>query len=169
MKWLPQCYLAVYSVWWHCGVNGGLQSVYWLHPHRGGPQHTSVCVLVREKCSCSLSPCESVESHRFCLSSCCPVGNHHIVWCYQFCAGLELLVNSSYAPRRSLIVLSLSLSLSLRSLTCCVAHWPRSVGARAKARAVHSYDCLWYVYRYRARYRTYGTVLVDRSTRTRTS
>ena len=112
MKWLPQCYLAVYSVWWHCGVNGGLQSVYWLHPHRGGPQHTSVCVLVREKCSCSLSPCESVESHRFCLSSCCPVGNHHIVWCYQFCAGLELLVNSSYAPRRSLIVLSLSLSLS---------------------------------------------------------
>ena len=31
MKWLPQCYLDVYSVWWHCGVNGGLQSVYWLH------------------------------------------------------------------------------------------------------------------------------------------
>ncbi len=35
MKWLPQCYLAVYSVWWHCGVNGGLHSIYWLHPHRG--------------------------------------------------------------------------------------------------------------------------------------
>ena len=144
MKWLPRCYLAVYSVWWHCGVNGGLQSVYWLHPHRGGPQHTSVCVLVREKSSCSLSPSESVESHRVRLSSCCPAGNHHYRLIVLSQSDLIVLSQSD-----SPLSLSLSLSLSpVANLLCHALAALRRYRAPRRAACIHMIACgTRYVYR----------------------